>query len=232
MQTTSVPLGDLKFSDYNPREISTHDFESLKRSIKRYGFLEPVVVNQFPGRENILVGGHQRVRAAKALGLAEVPVIYVNLPLKEEQLLNLALNRIRGDWQEEQLVQLIGQIENGQGLELTGFTDQELDKLLYGVLSGGGVREDEFRVEDMLPKGEPVTRPGEIIDLGPHRLACGDARDEALMKRLITDPIDMIFTDPPYNVDYQGGRLGGILNDAQAPEDFQRFITDAFRPAF
>lgn len=232
MQTASVPIGDLKFSDYNPRSISTHDFESLKRSIKRYGFLEPVVVNRFSGRENVLVGGHQRVRAAKALGLAEVPVIYVDLPLKEEQLLNLALNRIRGDWQEEQLVQLIGQIESGQGLEPAGFTDQELDKLLYGALSGGGVQEDEFRVEDALPKGEPATKPGEIIELGSHRLACGDARDEALMKRLVADPVDLLFTDPPYNVDYQGGRLGAILNDAQAPEDFQKFITDAFRIAF
>ncbi len=232
MPTDTVPISALQFADYNPRSISTHDFESLKRSIKQYGFLEPVVVNRFAGRENIIVGGHQRVRAAKALGLIEVPVIYVNLPLKEEQLLNLALNRIKGDWQEEQLVQLIGQIQNGQNLDLTGFTDQELDKLLYGVLAGTGVSEDEFRVEDMLPKGEPITRLGEIIELGPHRLACGDARDEALMKRLITDPIDLLFTDPPYNVDYQGGRFGGILNDAQAPEDFQRFITDAFRVAF
>jgi len=232
MQTTMIPIDELKFSDYNPRAISLHDFESLKRSIREYGLVEPIVANRHPGRENVIVGGHQRVRAAKALGLAEVPVVYVDLPLKQEQLLNLALNRIKGDWQEEQLVQLIGQIEDGQDLAMTGFTDQELDKLLYGALEAGGVREDEFRTEDALPKGEPKTKPGEIIELGSHRLACGDARDEALVKRLITDPVDMIFTDPPYNVDYQGGRLGGILNDDLAPADFQRFMTDAFRVAF
>ena len=232
MQTASVLISDLKFSDYNPRAISTHDFESLKRSIRKYGLVEPIVANRHPGRENVIVGGHQRVRAAKALGLAEVPVIYVDLPLAEEQLLNLALNRIKGDWQEDELVQLIGQIENGQDLGLTGFTDQELDKLLYGALNAGEIREDEFRPEEALPKGEAKTKPGEIIELGPHRLACGDARDEALMKRLIADPADMIFTDPPYNVDYQGGRLGGILNDAQDPQAFQQFITDAFRAAF
>ena len=232
MQTTFVRIDELKFSDYNPREISIHDFESLKRSIRRYGLVEPIVANHHLGRENVIVGGHQRVRAAKALGIAEVPVIYVDLPVSEEQLLNLALNRIKGDWQEEQLVQLIGQIESGQDLGLTGFTDQELDKLLYGALDAGGVREDEFRIEDALPKGDPKTKPGEIVELGPHRLACGDARDEVLMKRLLSDPVDLLFTDPPYNVAYQGGRLGAILNDAQAPEDFQRFITDAFRVAF
>ncbi|MBI3291256.1 MAG: ParB N-terminal domain-containing protein, partial [Elusimicrobia bacterium] len=138
MQTTPVPIDGLKFSDYNPRAISTHDFESLKRSIREFGFVEPIVANRHPGRENVIVGGHQRVRAAKTLGLAEIPVVYVDLPLEQERLLNLALNRIKGDWQEDQLVQLIGQIEDGQDLGLTGFTDQELDKLLYGALDAGG----------------------------------------------------------------------------------------------
>ncbi|MEK6618922.1 MAG: ParB N-terminal domain-containing protein, partial [Nitrospirota bacterium] len=101
MQTVDVPIGQLKFSEYNPRSMSAHDFEGLKRSLREFGWVEPAVVNTSPGRENVIIGGHQRVRAAQALGQKTVPVVFVHVPPAQEKLLNLALNRISGQWDED-----------------------------------------------------------------------------------------------------------------------------------
>src|SRR5437899_8582356 len=101
MQVQQVPIARIRSADYNPRRISDAEMQSLKRSIQRFGFVDPVVVNRRRGkrwdaseRAAVIVGGHQRVRAARELGHRSVPVVYVDLPPDDEKLLNLALNKI------------------------------------------------------------------------------------------------------------------------------------------
>src|SRR6266705_2170884 len=105
MQIFQVPITKIRFADYNPRKISDAEMTSLKRSIERFGFVDPVVVNRRRGKQwsaaergAVIVGGHQRVRAARELGHKAVPVVYVELPPDDEKLLNLALNKIGGEF--------------------------------------------------------------------------------------------------------------------------------------
>lgn len=117
-------------ADYNPRQISETQFEALKRSITEFGFAEPVIVNTHPDRLNMIVGGHMRVRAAAALGWTEVPCVEVQLDLNREKLLNIALNRIHGEWDQDKLAELVvGLQEAGADLQLSGMEEGEL-KLL------------------------------------------------------------------------------------------------------
>jgi ParB-like chromosome segregation protein Spo0J len=98
MNIYQIPINDLKFADYNPRQMSEKQVEDLKRSITEFGMVEPIVVNQHPDRVNVIVGGHQRVRIMKLLGYTEAPVNFVNLPLDQEKKLNLRLNKNTGSW--------------------------------------------------------------------------------------------------------------------------------------
>jgi hypothetical protein len=125
MKTIQVPVGTLLESLYNPREITDHDFNALKDSIKEFGFVEPVVAN----KNNQIVGGHMRWRAAKDLGMETVPVVYVDLPPEKEKILSLALNRISGRWDQKKLEALIKELSlTALGdLHLSGFENWELE---------------------------------------------------------------------------------------------------------
>lgn len=98
MQTTIYKITNLKPAEHNPRTMAPEQMEHLKRSIEGFGFVEPVVVNTYPGREGVIVGGHQRVKAAAALGLGTVPCVEVSLAPEEERELNVRLNRNLGGW--------------------------------------------------------------------------------------------------------------------------------------
>lgn len=125
-EVSLVSIDELKLSDYNPREISEHDFKSLKSSIKRFGLVSPIVVNR---RDKQVIGGHMRLRAARELGHKYVPVRYEDLSEREAKLLNLALNKIDGRWNRQKLEELIYDLSSdGAGdLNLTGFEDWELE---------------------------------------------------------------------------------------------------------
>src|SRR5215831_14452644 len=113
---------------YNPRQISDHDLEALRRSLRYFGTVEPVVVNKRSGR---IVGGHQRVKAAQAEEIESLPVVYVDLDDPSEKQLNLALNRIHGEWDLEKLGEVLRELETmGADLDLTGFTEIEIGELL------------------------------------------------------------------------------------------------------
>jgi ParB-like chromosome segregation protein Spo0J len=120
-----VHVADLKFDPKNPRTISTHEFESLQRSIDSFGMVEPLVVNK---RNMVIVGGHQRARAAKELGVERVPVAWVDLDEKRQHALNIALNKISGEFDKDQLAELILELDD-ELLDLTGFDTAELDAL-------------------------------------------------------------------------------------------------------
>lgn len=130
MDIEHVPIARLAemAAPYNPRTISASDLESLRRSLRFFGPVEPVVVNK---RSSHVVGGHQRIKAASAEGIEELPVYYVDLDEPSEKQLNLALNRISGEWDDAALrALLLGLEESGADLELTGFNDTELENLL------------------------------------------------------------------------------------------------------
>lgn len=114
----------LSFAEYNPREITANDFEALKKSLQEFGFVEPVVVN----KNDEIIGGHMRVRAARDLGMEEVPCVYLDLKEDKAKLLNLALNRISGRWDTGKLEELISNMKiEGIDLKLSGFENWEID---------------------------------------------------------------------------------------------------------
>lgn len=186
----------LKFADYNPREISEHDFDHVKQSLKKYGFVEPVVVNQHKGRENIIIGGHMRVRAAIDIGIDKIPVNYENLDIKDEKELNVRLNRNHGDFDSEKMANYF---DHEELLEY-GFTEEELlggDKLQ--------LEPEETQGDDDIPESAPpITVKGDLYELGGHRLLCGDSTTIDDIEKLMDGiKADMVFTDPPYGVNYQ-----------------------------
>jgi DNA modification methylase len=182
---------------YNPRTISDHDLEALARSMAAFGVVEPVVVNRRTGR---IVGGHQRVKAAQALGIEQLPVVHVDLDESQEKQLNLALNRISGEFDLEKLSDILRELEaDGVDLDLTGFTTAEIDDLIRGMEPPVEGLTDPNLVPE--PLDEPTTQPGDLIYLGSHRLLCGDSSDLDQVKEVLGDErIHVVNMDPPYNV--------------------------------
>ena len=199
METVDVPTRELATmaAPYNPRTIEDHDLEALRRSLRYFGTVEPIVVNK---RSDRIVGGHQRVKAALAEEIESLPVVYVDLDEPSEKQLNLALNRIHGEWDADKLEEVLRELETlGADLELTGFTQAEIDELLRG--SDEPI--DGLTDPDALPEppDDPKTQSGDLIILGDHRLLCGDsANPEAVAKLLGGARIQLVNTDPPYNV--------------------------------
>src|SRR5437870_170727 len=127
MDIEHVPTRDLSqmAAPYNPRTISSHDLDALRRSLRFFGTVEPIVVNRRSGR---IIGGHQRVRAAEAEEIATLPVVYMDLSEEQERVLNLNLNRISGEFEPELLERVLADLKaGGADLSLTGFTEDELE---------------------------------------------------------------------------------------------------------
>lgn len=211
---------------YNPRTITDHDFEALRRSLRFFGAVEPVVANR---RTHRLVGGHQRLRAAEAEGWVVMPVHWVDLDEPSEKQLNLSLNRISGDWDEDKLVALLRDLQaSGADLDLTGFDEDELAKLLAPEPREGLTEDDD--APDVAPTAVSVL--GDVWVLGEHRLVCGDACSDEVLARLMAGyRADLVVTDPPYNVAYEGktAKRLRIANDQQSEAAFRAFLEAAMR---
>ena len=195
-----VKITDLKAAEYNPRKISPTQMQKLKSSIQQFGFLQPVVVN----KDNTVIGGHMRIAAAMQLNLKEVPVLYVNFTKEKEMVLNLALNRVQGEWDTEKLVEVIDQIQAWPGeLDLTGFETQEINEMLAKFIVGPS-KTKEFNEEEVLKeikKSKPTIKTGDIIKLGNHRIMCGCSDNAEHVSKLFgAARCDLVFTSPPYNV--------------------------------
>lgn len=231
---TYVPIGTLRPASYNPRKWDTSAIERIKESIKKFGLVDPLIVNSTHGRKNTIIGGHFRWSVAKELGLREVPVVYVNIPsLVKEKELNLRLNRNVGEWDIELLKSFdIDLLMN------VGFDDNDLSQIWDENL---GVEDDEFDTEDEIKQiKKPKTKLGQIYQLGVHRLVCGDAVDKDTVKALVGDGrVDMIYCDPPYNIglDYdrgigsRGNYGGAKTNDHKSIEDYRKFIKETLKNA-
>src|SRR5919106_6846247 len=136
------PIGELKPDPANPRRISDEELESLTRSLREFGFVQPVLARR---EDQVVIGGHQRLLAARRLGLKTVPVVFLNLSQEQARVLNLALNRISGSWDQELLGRLLAELKDTPDvdLSLSGFTEDELQKYLKGLEA----REKRERVE-------------------------------------------------------------------------------------
>ena len=128
-----IPIADLIAAEYNPRRLTEKQFADLKKSMTELGILEPAVVNQFPGRENIIIGGHQRIKVAQAMGLTEYPCHEVQFPPEKEREANIRLNRNTGEWDMEILA---NEFDNKDLLNW-GFPPIDL-----GMLGGAGPESD------------------------------------------------------------------------------------------
>lgn len=221
----SVERADtLRPAAYNPRKISKEALKGLQASIERWGVVQDIVVNS---RNRVVVGGHQRLAALKAAGVHDVPVTWVDLDEAEEKALNVALNNphIAGEF-DDSLQDLLQSIKDGIGLP--AMQDLKLDELLAPVLDVGHTDPDD------VPEApeEPVTKFGDVWLMGNHRLMCGDSTAITDVDRLLAGAKpDMLFTDPPYNVAFNGrsGKHDVILNDDLADDDFEGFIGDVLR---
>ena len=219
---------DLLPADYNPRKDlkpGDPEYEKLKRSLEQFGYVEPVIWNKATGR---VVGGHQRLKVLIDMGITEVECVVVDLPDDKEKALNIALNKISGDWDKDKLAVLIADLQGTAfDVSLTGFDAAEIDDLFKDTLKDG-VKDDNFDVDAEL-KEPPITKPGDIWTLGRHRLVCGDSTKAETFDLLMAGAkANLVITDPPYNVNYEGS-AGKIQNDNMGNEAFYEFLLAAFR---
>lgn len=237
MKIVQVNVNALKPAEYNPRAWTEKDMQDVKESLRRFGFVDPLIVNSAPKRKNIVIGGHFRLEAAKELGFTDVPVVYVDIPDKDkERELNLRLNKNTGHWDEKLLANF-----DRDFLKDVGFDVIELENIFSTPL-----HEDDFDAQAEYEKIEKVTiKQGDVYKLGSHRLICGDAIKRETFESLFQgDKADLIFTDPPYNVNYnynvryfdgrkkrKGVKWEPLFNDNKPKKEFTEFLCKSFQNA-
>lgn len=228
MEMRKLSLKELTPAEYNPRknlQPGDAEYEKLKRSLETFGYVDPIIWNQ---RTERVVGGHQRLKVLEDLGYETIDCVVVDLDEDKEKALNVALNKISGDWDKDKLIILISDLEATDfDVSLTGFDPDELEDLFKDDLKEG-IHDDDFDMDAVL--GEPaITQQGDIWHLGRHRLICGDSTQVSTFESLMGDrQANLVVTDPPYNVNYEG-KAGKIQNDNQSDEDFYQFLLDVFQ---
>ena len=228
MLVKTMPIAELKPADYNPRkdlQPGDAEYEKLKRSLTEFGYVEPVIWNSTTGH---VVGGHQRLKVLEDLGHNTVDVIVVELDETREKALNIALNKISGEWDNDKLALLIADLDASDfDAELTGFDDAEIAQLI-GSLDEGEVEDDDFDFTAALEAAAFVER-GDIWTVGHHRLVCGDATSADDIATLMDGKrANLVLTDPPYNVAFESGSGLSIKNDKMDSDKFYDFLLAAF----
>ena len=222
-----LPVSVLKPAEYNPRKKlkpGDKEYKKIKASIEEFGFADPLVVNA----DMTIIGGHQRLTVAIDLGYTEVPCAVVDVDKTREKALNIALNKITGQWDDEMLAALLKDLDVVQfNTDLTGFERDEI-AALCSRLYDKDVKEDGFDVDKELK--QPVfSQLGDLWLLGNHRVICGDSTDEEVYTHLMDGmKANLVLTDPPYNVDVEE-TAGKIMNDNMGDEEFYNFLLSAYR---
>jgi DNA modification methylase len=192
----------------NPRRISDKELESLTRSIREFGLIDPIIARR---EDKTVIGGHQRLLAARKLGYKTVPVVLADLTVEQAHLLNIALNKISGSFDQELLARLLSELNAVPGIDLSlsGFEDDELKKLLKSLdLRDKRERLESFDLDEAVKAAQsaPVAKPGDIWLLGDHRVGCMDSTCPDDVARLMNgEKASLMATDPPYLIDYTGG---------------------------
>jgi len=228
MIVQKIPVSEINPAKYNPRkDLKPGDpaYEKLKRSMTEFGYVEPIIWNEETGN---IVGGHQRYKILLEEGHTEVECVVVKLPADKEKALNVALNKVTGDWEVKALAELLNDLnEQDFDLTLTGFDAAEIEDL-FSQVHDKDVTDDDFDVDAALEE-ESISKPGDIWLLGRHRLLCGDSTKAETYEKLMDGKnANLILTDPPYGVAYEGSQ-GTIKNDNLQDEEFYKFLLSAFK---
>ena len=217
MQIEKVKISQVKNNPNNPRVIKNDDFRKLVKSIKEAPWmlqLRSIIVND----DNIVLGGNQRLRACKEAGLKEVYIIKAS-SLSEEQQREFIVkdNLSSGEWDWDALA---------NEFELEDLESWGLDLPVDLAVQELEAEEDDYEMPDEI-KTDIVL--GDLIEIGEHRLLCGDSTDSDQVAKLMNGELaDMVFTDPPYNVNYEGSNGLKIENDNKSNDDFYKFLYDSF----
>jgi len=228
LRIEDVPIDSIRPSPDNPRTMSAEQMTALERSISEFGLVDPILVRE---ADSTVIGGHQRLDAAQRLGLKTVPVVFLDVSEEQSRLLNIALNKISGDWNLDQLGKALAELRDLPEVDvtLTGFGTEELEDLFA-----------EFEADSTLPaltgdldadaalaglqendKPSRVKR-GQLWQLGEHLLLCGDTLADVTLDRLCQEPVPLVVTGAPYGIDYQSrmtrpeNRKAPIANDEAA----------------
>lgn len=238
MEILSIAVKEINPAEYNPRKDlkpGDPEYEKLKKSILEFDMVEPLVWNKQTGN---LVGGHQRLKILKELAIDNVEVSVVDLSPVKEKLLNIALNKIQGEWDFPLLKDLLQELDTGDfDIEVTGFDESEIENLMTQF----HVPQEGLTDDDAIPENvETICKTGNLWQLGNHRLLCGDATKKEDVGRLMgSEKADMVFTDPPYGSAHYdtdrklplGQMLLGWIRDCQValfgwPEDLIRICVE------
>jgi len=194
-----IPIQQLTPAEYNPRvSLKTGDpmYEKLLRSVEEFGYVEPIIWNEQTGN---VVGGHQRLKILQQLGWSEVDCVVVDIPEIREKTLNIALNKISGEWDEEKLILVLDEIiKESDIIDLTGYDMPEIDKLFDKLQKEQGIIvEDDFNIDAAIAAiDEPIAQNGDVWILGNHRLMCGDSTSADDVAKLMDGKKSrMIFTE-------------------------------------
>ena len=221
MKIVERKVSELKPAEYNPRELTPKQRAELTASIQTFGLVDPILVNKHPDREDIIIGGHQRVKVWSAMGNETVPTVELNLNLQQERELNVRLNKNTGQWSEEMLSEYF----NIDELVSWGFEDEALNFMEEDIITEGEIDDDHA---PETPE-EPESKPGDLWILGEHRLLVGDSTNPKDVERLMEGAkADIIYTDPPYGVSYKGTNFDIIENDQLRDAELLTFLTKAF----
>jgi len=219
-----VPLDRLQVWSENPRRITRERLEDLKLALTadpEMLWAKPLLA--LP--DGTVIWGNMRLLAARDLGWTTIPVLRVDLDRERARVWALRDNRAYGEWDEPALAELLAELAaEGIDLALTGFSGKDLDRILAGL-----VEEKDLDEAPALPAGEPDSQPGQIYELGRHRLRCGDARDPDAIAELTNGvPVSVVLTDPPYGVSYTGKTTAALRIENDDPEGLQTLLGAAF----
>ena len=226
MEIQKISVERLIPATYNPRKDlkpGDPEFEKLKRSVEEFGYVEPIIWNR---RTGVVIGGHQRLKVLQHLGYTEVDCVVLDIDEQKEKALNVALNKISGEWDMPLLTALLKDLnEGGFDATITGFDVTELSAMFDDQSE---IVEDD--VPEVAPEEEkPFTQAGDRWILGNHILYCGDSTKQTDVDALMDGAVaDLVITDPPYNVAYEGINGLTIQNDNMPEAQFVAFLTDAF----
>lgn len=238
MEIQKITINKLIPATYNPRKDlkpSDAEYQKIKRSITEFGYVAPIIVNS----NMTVIGGHQRLKVLKELGYTEVECVVVDLEQNKEKALNIALNKISGDWDNDKLEELLAELKQTDiDMDITGFSFDEVDEILKDIV---GSKEDDFDLDQALDEiEEPISKRGDVWILGKHRLMCGDSTSKKDIEKLMNNhKSDMVFTDPPYLMNFEGNvhadgsksfnaKYGKIKNDNMTREQGDKFILKMF----
>ncbi|HEM3502728.1 TPA: DNA modification methylase [Streptococcus suis] len=226
MEIREIRLSELHPASYNPRKKlkkGDKEYEKIKQSLLKFGYVDPIIVN----KDLTVIGGHQRLTVLKDLDYETAKCVIVDLSKEDEKALNIALNKITGQWDDQLLADLLLDLQESDfNLDLTGFEPPEIDDILSNV-HDKDISDDDFDVEEELKK-PTFSKRGDIWQLGKHRVICGDSTKAETYDQLLGDKkANLVVTDPPYNVDVEE-TAGKILNDNMPDSDFYQFLFDMF----